>query len=54
MVRTTYPVMIKSFNKASMFMASLFIWIPLLPSFYIAHYNYKRGKVPRLQHYDSE
>ncbi len=46
--------MIKSFNKASLFLAAIFCWVPLGPSLFVAHMNWKRGKVPRLMHYDPQ
>ncbi len=41
-------------NKWSLIVYGLFFFIPIQYSFYIGHFSWKRGKVPRLTHNDSK
>mmetsp|Transcript_1523 Transcript_1523/g.1019 ORF Transcript_1523/g.1019 Transcript_1523/m.1019 type:complete len:80 (-) Transcript_1523:219-458(-) len=52
MVKTYYPGQWRYFNKVSLIMVGMFFFGPLHHSFYIGHYSWKKGKLPRLTHND--
>ena len=52
MVKTYYPGQWRYFNKVSVIIVGLFFFGPLHHSFYIGHFSWKRGRLPRLTHND--
>ena len=52
MVNTSYPIQWRYVNKVAFIAYFLFFWGPLHQAFYIGHYSWKRGKLPRLTHND--
>ena len=54
MVKTTYPAQWKYINKWSMLAYALFFFVPLHQTWYLSHYSWKRGKLPRLCYNDAK
>ena len=54
MVKTSYPAMWRYVNKWSIIVYGLFFFVPIQYSFYIGHFSWKRGKVPRMTHNDQK
>ena len=54
MVKTSYPAMWRYFNKFSIIFYGLFFFVPLNYNWYIGHFSWKRGKVPRMTHNDQK
>ena len=52
MVNTAYPIQLRYMNKWTVTMYGLFFFGPLHHSFFVGHYSWKRGKLPRLTHND--
>ena len=52
MVRTEYPTQLRYMNKFTLIMYGMFIFGPLHYSYYVGHFSWKRGKLPRLTHND--
>jgi hypothetical protein len=52
MVQTQYPVMFRYANKWTIILYGLVFFGPLHHSFYVGHFSWKRGKLPRLGHAD--
>lgn len=52
MVQTEYPVMFRYANKWTIIMYGLIFFGPIHHSFYVGHFAWKRGKLPRLTHND--
>ena len=52
MVNTAYPVQLRYINKWSVTLYGMLFFGPLHHSFYVGHYGWKRGKLPRLTHND--
>lgn len=54
MVQTQYPVMFRYANKWTIILYGLVFFGPLHHSFYVGHFAWKRGKLPRLAHADQK
>ena len=52
MVNTAYPVQLRYLNKWTVTFYGMLFFGPLHHSFYVGHYSWKRGKLPRLTHND--
>jgi hypothetical protein len=52
MVHTEYPVMFRYANKWTIIAYGLIFFGPLHHSFFVGHFAWKRGKLPRLTHND--
>jgi hypothetical protein len=52
MVNTAYPTQLRYLNKWTVTCYGLFIFGPLHHSFFVGHFSWKRGKLPRLCHND--
>ena len=52
MVKTQYPVQLRYINKFSLIAYGMLFFGPMHHSFYVGHFSWKRGKLPRMTHND--